>query len=129
MAAIGTTVSLCLPYFRGMKQVEHEITEGSNHRTKPGDPSVRLPVLGLLPGRPRRDVQGRGRLLGPGAHRDIRAPDLGRDDPPAHSSLREINRGDGKDVGVKFQASAVFVLLFVQKTHEFRLYQATFPPP
>ena len=75
-----------------MKQIQHEIIEGSNYRTNLGDSPLRLPVLCLLPRRPSRNVQSRRHLLRASAPRHIRAQDLGWRDAPGHFSLRAVDR-------------------------------------
>jgi len=86
--------------FRGMKQLDHEITKSISRCNKPSHTSVRLPILDLLPSRPHRHAQSKRRLLRVGTPRDIRASDVRRRDAPGHDSLREVDgvevRGRGR---------------------------------
>jgi hypothetical protein len=71
-------------------ETQREDIEGSMRGFKSGDAAVRVPGLDLLPGGSQRDAQGRRRILGSGAFRDISAYDLGWSHTPGAFSLRSV---------------------------------------
>ena len=72
-------------------EAQLENLEGGMRGFESGDVVVRLSGFDLLPGGSQRDAQGRRRILGSGALRDLSAHDLGWSYTPGAFSLRSVS--------------------------------------